>query len=75
MNLGSQEEFSVLEYYIKVCDLFGYNPEFRFNPFVPSGMQSKLMDSSLARDFDWKPKYAIDRGLMKTIEWFKSNDK
>ena len=75
MNLGSQEDFSVLDYYNKVCNMYEYFPEFRFNSSVPSGMHSKLMDSAIAREFDWEPIFSIDRGLMKTIEWFKSNAK
>jgi dTDP-D-glucose 4,6-dehydratase len=33
-------------------------------------MHQKLLDSTVAQNFNWKPKTNILQGIEKTIEWY-----
>jgi len=39
----------------------------------PSGVVSKLMDSTRIKYFEWKPKTSLQEGIRKTYEWYKGN--
>ena len=70
MNLGSERDFSVREYYEIVSSVVEFNGSFVNNISKPDGMPKKLMDSSTARSLGWKPETEIKYGLRKTYEWF-----
>ena len=40
---------------------------------MPDGNPRKLLDSSLIKNFGWKPSINLKEGLEKTYEWFKKN--
>ena len=69
MNIGAEQDHSVLEYYEMVCKVLAFDPQFTFNLSKPAGMQQKLMSSSIARQFGWNPSTNLEDGLSKTIAW------
>jgi GDP-L-fucose synthase len=70
LNLGSGLNKNVFEYYEAVSDALGYGIQLKLDPTRPSGMQSKLMDSSLARSrFNWSPTTDLKSGISATYEW------
>jgi GDP-L-fucose synthase len=73
MNIGAGVDFSVTEYYEKVCKELDYFPRFEFDPSIPSGIKSKLMDSTIASKFGWQPSTSLELGLRNTIEWYKEH--
>ena len=70
MNIGHGQDYSVFEFYKMVADQFGYTGKFKFDPTKPTGMHQKLLDSTVAQNFNWKPKTNILQGIEKTIEWY-----
>lgn len=71
LNLGSGLNLSIHEYYESVASIVGFNGHFIFDPKMPDGTMSKLMNSSLARvKFAWDPKTSLNLGLKKTYDWF-----
>ena len=73
MNVGSSEEYSVLEYYRLVANALKYKVNVVPNLDMPGGSGRKLIDSSLAKSFGWHPKTRIETGLEKTIDWYLSS--
>jgi GDP-L-fucose synthase len=73
LNTGIGEDYSVMEYYIKVLSTIGYSCDVVANKSKANGNMRKLMDSSLAKKFGWSPKVGIDEGIKKTIDWYLSN--
>jgi GDP-L-fucose synthase len=72
LNLGSSRDYSIIEYYQEVAKVMEYSGSIRAFPDKPSGMQHKLMDSSLASNFGWSPPTELEAGLSITIGYFKS---
>ena len=72
MNIGVGVDFTVFEYYTMIAEIMGYKGRFIFKQSAPEGMVQKLMDSSTARRFGWKPQTNIYQGLEKSIEWYNS---
>jgi UDP-glucose 4-epimerase len=70
-NLGSGFNYSVLEIYELICELFGKRLEPIFEPDLPGEAQITLADITEARKLGWEPKTDIRTGLIKAIEYIK----
>lgn len=70
LNVGYGRDHSVLEYYQIAADALDYAGRFTFDTTKPVGMATKLLDSSLAYDYGWKPGTAPDEGIRKTYEYY-----
>jgi GDP-L-fucose synthase len=76
LNVGIGVDYSINEFYQTALDSLGVSAELRHNLTKPEGMQSKLMDSTLAREsFGWSPKTDLNTGIAKTYQWFLANSK
>jgi GDP-L-fucose synthase len=76
LNVGIGIDYSINEFYQTALDSLGVTARLRHDLTKPEGMQSKLMDSSLARqEFDWAPKTDLNTGIAKTYEWFLANSR
>ena len=69
MNIGAGIDYSVREYYEKVCKVLKLDVNFTFDLSRPTGMKQKLMCSSVARNNGWNPSTNLEDGLLKTITW------
>jgi GDP-L-fucose synthase len=69
MNIGAGVDFSVKEYYEKVCELINFSVKFNYDTTKPAGMKQKLMSSALAQQLGWNPSTKLDEGILKTISW------
>jgi GDP-L-fucose synthase len=76
LNVGIGIDYSINEFYQTALDSLGVIAELKHDLSKPEGMQSKLMDSSLARkSFGWNPKTELRTGIAKTYDWFLANSK
>lgn len=76
LNVGIGVDYSINEFYQTALDSLGVSAELRHDLTKPEGMQSKLMDSTLARQsFGWSPKTDLKTGIAKTYQWFLANSK
>lgn len=74
INCGYGKDFSVIEFYKKICNILKIDHKFKFDLTKPSGIKRKLIDSSIAKkSYNFKVLTNIDEGLKKTIEHFKKN--
>jgi GDP-L-fucose synthase len=73
LNVGCGYDYSVAEYYKAASEVLGYGGTLRFDPNKPSGMQQKLMDSSNAKTFGWKPTTDLHDGIRLTTNWMEKN--
>ncbi|NQT81084.1 MAG: NAD-dependent epimerase/dehydratase family protein [Candidatus Aminicenantes bacterium] len=71
-NLGSGVNYSVLEIYKLVSELLGKRIEPIFKPALPGEAEITLADITEAKKLGWKPKTDIKTGLLKAIEYIKS---
>jgi GDP-L-fucose synthase len=66
LNVGCNADYSVAEYYARAADIVGYQGTFVQDTTKPVGMRQKLLDSSLAAQYGWKPRTALTEGLRRT---------
>lgn len=73
VNLGSNEEFTVLDLAKKIIHLTGSSSKIVFRPLPKDDPRKRRPNIELAKKvLNWKPKVSLDEGLMKTIKYFKS---
>jgi UDP-glucuronate decarboxylase len=73
VNLGNPGEFSILELAQKIVELTGSRSELVFKPLPEDDPLQRQPDISLAgRELGWQPSVALDEGLRRTIEYFRS---
>jgi len=71
-NIGNDErEMLIMDLAKKIVNKFGYSPEFDIGEPPEGSVQRRCPDISLLREvIGYQPKYDIDSGLDKTIEWY-----
>ena len=73
VNTGNPDEFTMLELAERIIRLTGSKSEIVFNPLPSDDPKQRKPDISLAtrRLGGWSPSVELERGLQKTIEYFK----
>lgn len=73
INLGNPGEFTIRELAEKVIELTGTESKLVMEPLPQDDPQQRRPDITLAKKtLDWEPKIDLDKGLKKTIEYFKT---
>ncbi|MGE9984522.1 GDP-L-fucose synthase family protein [Desulfovibrio sp. SGI.169] len=70
VNVGSQEELSIMEVARLVARITGFGGEIRTDPAKPDGTPRKLMDSGRIFAMGWRPRISLEDGLRKTYQDF-----
>jgi len=72
VNLGNPVEFTILELAGKVIKMTGSRSQIVFQPLPPDDPTQRQPDISTAKSIlNWAPKIQLQKGLKKTIEYFK----
>jgi UDP-glucuronate decarboxylase len=73
MNLGNPMEFTILELAEKVIEMTGSRSKISFKPLPSDDPKQRQPDITLAKDkLGWNPDVPLDKGLEKTIEYFRA---
>ncbi len=73
VNMGNPGEFTILELAEKVISITGSKSKIVHQPLPADDPLQRQPDISMARkQFGWEPKIALEDGLLKTIEYFKT---
>ena len=73
INIGNVNEITVLELAKKVIAQTGSRSSVSFHPLPEDDPLRRRPDVARAKDIlGWEPKASLDYGLMRTIEWIKS---
>ena len=71
-NIGSGVAVSVNEVFRRLSEITGYRHEPRRGPKRPGDVRRIALDcSKAAQDLGWKPKVPLERGLERTVEYFR----
>lgn len=72
INIGTGKETSVLEIFYKLKKLIPSKTKKKHVPFPLCGFKRGCLSIKKAKKIlDWQPKYSLEEGLKRTIEWFK----
>lgn len=73
VNIGNPREFTILELARKVIELTGSKSQLVFHPLPSDDPTQRNPDIALAKSkLSWEPEIQLERGLVNTIEYFRS---
>ncbi len=72
INVGTGEEFSMLELAKMICEVTGFTGGIALDPSKPDGMPRRLCDSTRLRGMGWKAEIDIKKGLALMYEDFQA---
>lgn len=73
VNIGNPGEFTMIELAEKVLSIVGGRSKLVYQALPQDDPRQRKPDIALARDaLDWEPKVALDDGLRRTIDYFRS---
>ncbi len=71
VNLGNPKEFTMIELANKIIELTNSKSKLTFKELPQDDPQKRKPNIQVAKDYlDWEPKFSLDEGLVKTIEYF-----
>ena len=73
LNVGSGEEISIKDLALLIQKVVKYKGNLTFDHSQPDGNPRKLLDSGIINQLGWKSKVSLERGLIKTYDWYMSN--
>ncbi len=72
MNLGTQNEVTMLELAQMIIKVTNSSSDIIFGPLPPDDPKVRRPDTTLARTvLDWEPRISLEEGLGMTAEWFE----
>lgn len=73
VNIGNPGEFTMLELAEKIIAITGSSSKITFHPLPQDDPMQRQPDITLAkRELGWEPTIPLEEGLVKTIEYFKT---
>ena len=73
INVGSGEEVTIKELSSAIQRILDYKGTLKFDSTKPDGNPRKLLDSRIINELGWKPNVSLEDGLIKTYDWYLSN--
>jgi len=73
INVGTDSEYPIAFVTFVISRIVNMGVRFVEDKTKPSGVKSKLMDSSRIRKLGWEPKTPLYEGVKKTYEWYKNS--
>ena len=73
INIGSGQEFSIIWYAKFIMKMLKIKLKIKNFRKMPDGVKTKLLNSSIAKKYGWKPKINLKQGFEDTFRKFKAN--
>ena len=67
VNIGYGSDITVRELAGNIAEAAGYSGRITWDASKPDGMYRKLLDSSRARSLGWRPRIALEDGIVRTM--------
>jgi len=77
INIGTGKRYKMVEVADLIFKILGWRPkELKFDATKPTGAVSRALDNTRAKEImGWIPKYTLEEGLRKTIQWYVKTHK
>jgi UDP-glucose 4-epimerase len=77
INLGTGRRYKITDVVNTIFSILGWRPhKLKFERSMPVGPLSRALDIRRAKDMlCWEPKFSLEEGLRRTIEWYVSVDR
>jgi GDP-L-fucose synthase len=71
VNIGNGEEISIKHLSILIKNIVKFEGEIKFDKSMPNGVKRKVLDISILRSLNWKPKIKLEEGISKLYQQIK----
>ncbi len=71
INVGSEFEIKIYKLSYEMMKYMGIDRFHHYHPDKPSGVPSKLMDSTRIRELGWQPEVSLEEGIEHVYKWYK----
>ena len=72
-NVATGVPTTVTELVETITDIYGYQPEFKYDITKPTMIPKRLVDiSKIKEKLNWSSKHTLRVGLEKTIDWYRN---
>ncbi len=68
INIGSGKDKTILEYAKILIKIFNIKLKIKFDKTKPDGVKRKLLNINLAKNYGWKAKTDLDKGILLTLK-------
>lgn len=76
VNIGNPEEYTINDFAQKIKALVGAKSKIVYKPLPENDPRVRQPDIRKAKkELGWKPQFSLDKGLERTVEWFKAQIK
>ncbi|HMV48633.1 MAG TPA: SDR family oxidoreductase [Blastocatellia bacterium] len=73
VNIGNPTELTILEFAKLILALTGSNSEIIYKPLPQDDPKTRRPDNSRAKEvLGWEPRVAVEDGMKRTIDWYRS---
>jgi len=73
INIGTGKDLMISELAEMIKHIVGYSGEIVYDKTKPDGVKKKLLDVSRLREFGWKEKVTLEKGIRIAYDWFRNN--
>jgi nucleoside-diphosphate-sugar epimerase len=75
-NVGTSSHIPVIEFIYEIFNQIEWEPkEWNFQLGKPVGVGSRASDNSkILKEFGWEPKLSINKGIEKTLKWYRQSE-
>ena len=77
VNLGTGRRYKINDVVNTIFDILDWRPrKLKYERSMPVGPLSRALDIRRAKDLlNWQPRFSLEEGLRRTIEWYMSNNR
>lgn len=77
INLGTGRRYKIIEVVEMIFKIMNWKPsKLKFDTSKPVGALSRALDNTRAKELiGWQPRFTLENGLRKTIEWYIKSHK
>lgn len=72
-NVGTGEDLTIKELALTIQKIVGHSGAIVWDDTKPDGTPRKLMDISKMHSIGWKHQVSLEKGILKTYNWFLEN--
>jgi len=75
INLGTGQKHRLIDVAETIFNILKWRPaKIKFEPSMPTGPLSRALDNTRAKKLlGWEPRFSLEEGLRKTIEWYQTS--
>ena len=72
-NIGTGIDYSILDYAKFIMNEMNYKCVIKFDRSKPDGTPRKILNSTIAKRYGWKPKISLKKGFRLTLDHYLKN--